>query len=271
MRERALVLLVSVGVLGLRSGSAAANDRHFTYTYETATLNAGDVELEPWTTYRFGRERYYSRFDQRLELEVGVTDHLMSAWYLNLTSVAADVEDDAGVVARESELEFAGVSSEWKLKLTDPVADVLGSALYLEGTLAPTGAEVEGKVLLDKRVGQLLLAANLVGEFGRTWEERGETEDEVELATLLAAAWILDERASVGLELRQLNELAGGSELESAVLYVGPTVSYAAAGWWSALTLLPQVAAFAGATEGHRFDLERRERVQVRLLIGAHL
>jgi len=271
MRERTLVLLVSVGVLGLRSGSAAANDRHFTYTYETATLNAGDVELEPWTTYRFGRQRYYARFDQRLELELGVTDRLMSAWYLNLTSVAADVEDDAGVVARESDLEFAGVSSEWKLKLTDPVADPLGTALYLEGTLAPTEAKIEGKVLLDKRVGPLLLAANLVGEYGRAWEERGETEDEVELVTLLAAAWVFDERASVGLELRQLNELEGGSELESAVLYAGPTVSYAVDGWWSAFTVLPQVAAFAGITDGHRLDLEHRERVQVRLLIGVHL
>ncbi len=271
MREKTCVLLAAVGVLGLRSSPAAANDRHFTYTYETATLNAGDVELEPWTTYRAGRERYYSRFDQRLELEVGVTDHLMSAWYLNLTAVAADVEDDAGVVARERELEFAGVSSEWKLKLTDPVADPLGTAVYVEGTLAPTEAAVEGKVLLDKRVGPLLLAGNLAGEYERSWEARGEIEDEFELVTLLAAAWLFDERASIGLELRQLDELAGSGELESAVLYAGPAVAYAGDGWWSALTVLPQVAAFAGATAGHRLDLEHRERLQVRLLLGAHL
>ena len=70
--SRALLgAVLGIAVLTLPA-VAAANDRHFTYTYETAVLPPGARELEVWTTWRAGRERYYSRFDHRLELEVGV-------------------------------------------------------------------------------------------------------------------------------------------------------------------------------------------------------
>src|SRR5678810_823141 len=77
-------------VLGML-GQAGATERRFTYTYESATLGAGEREIEPWTTLRLGRNEYYRAIDNRLELEVGITDRLMTAWYLNLSSAAADV------------------------------------------------------------------------------------------------------------------------------------------------------------------------------------
>src|SRR5690349_5873934 len=60
---------------------AHANERHFTYTYESATLPAGAVELEPWTTVRAWKDDYYLRFDHRLEFELGLTDNLLAAFY----------------------------------------------------------------------------------------------------------------------------------------------------------------------------------------------
>jgi hypothetical protein len=50
-----------------------ANERHFTLSYESATLPAGAVEIEPQTTFRMGREQYYLGLDHRLEFEVGIT------------------------------------------------------------------------------------------------------------------------------------------------------------------------------------------------------
>src|SRR5262245_37079716 len=99
-------------------GLASANDRRFTYTYESAVLPAEARELEVWTTARLGRNDYYSRFDQRLEFEVGLTNRLQTSLYLNYSGVTAD---SMGV--RSSSFEFQGVSSEWKYKISDPVAD----------------------------------------------------------------------------------------------------------------------------------------------------
>src|SRR5262245_5114486 len=70
---------------------AEANERHFTYTYETAVLPQGAKELEFWTTPRLGREDYFARFDQRLEFEVGLTNRLQTSVYLNMDAVTQDV------------------------------------------------------------------------------------------------------------------------------------------------------------------------------------
>ena len=51
-------------------------------------------------------------------------------------------------------------------------------ALYGELLVSPTESELETKVILDKQVGNLLLAANLVGEFELEYDTM-ETEPEV--------------------------------------------------------------------------------------------
>src|SRR5690349_18573651 len=124
MTSRFAAALLAVGLLaGPLSGVARATDRHFVYTYESGVLNPGDAELEPWTTNRFGRDRYYNRFDQRVEFELGLVERLQTSFYLNFASITQDivVEDGTGqsVLVRESETEFEGVSSEWKFKVTD--------------------------------------------------------------------------------------------------------------------------------------------------------
>jgi hypothetical protein len=55
-----------------------ANERHFTYTYESAVPPPGGRELELWSTFRNDRTGYYSRLDQRAEFEVGISDRLLS-------------------------------------------------------------------------------------------------------------------------------------------------------------------------------------------------
>src|SRR5206468_7233929 len=100
------------GVL-LVATPAGATERRFTYTYESATLGAGEREIEPWTTLRLGRNEYYRALDNRLELEFGVTDRLMTAWYLNLSSETADVPVEGappGTLSRQTGFEH-GVSS----------------------------------------------------------------------------------------------------------------------------------------------------------------
>jgi hypothetical protein len=262
---RPLAIALAVASLAfLFAGPAAANERHFTYTYESAVLPAGGKELEVWSTARIGREDYFVRFDERLEFEVGLTDALQTAFYLNWTAVTADVAPDT----RESVTEFTGVSSEWKLKLMDPVADAVGLGLYGELAGGTDEAEIEGKLIIDKQVGDLLVAGNLV--LANEWElEPEETETEQEVELVLAGAYFLRPGLSAGLELRNHNEIVEG-EWEHSALFLGPVVGYATDDWWATITLLPQLPALKKEGDGSRV-LDEHEKLEARLLFSFHL
>jgi hypothetical protein len=52
----------------------------------------GAREIEIWTTARLGREAFFARFDQRLELAVGLTDRLMTAVYETEAETGVEVD-----------------------------------------------------------------------------------------------------------------------------------------------------------------------------------
>ena len=245
---------------------AVASERRFVYTYESSVLNAGDLEFEPWTTLRNGRTDFYNRYDQRLEFEIGLTDRLQTAWYVNLTGLGQDKS-----TGREFQTDFKGFSSEWKYKVMDPVADLIGLAFYLEGSSGPKEAEVEGKIITDKRFGHVLAAFNLVGGYEWEFEGSGETETEAEIELDLGLTYFLTARLTVGLEVRNHNEFPSGEGWESSALFAGPTLSYATASWWTAVTIMPQIRALKGASEGRNLDLDGHEKVEARVIIGFHL
>lgn len=248
-------------ILAVSAAVAAASERHFTYTYESAVLRPGARELEPWNTFRLGQSGFYSRLDTRLEAELGLTDRLQTSLYLNLKAQSADTPD-----GRSSSTELEGISSEWKLKLSDPVADRAGVALYGELSAGPSEVELEGKLILDKRVGRFLGALNLVAE--REWNfEEPETERETKLEVDAAGCWFLTPRLTAGLELRSHTVVPPPGEPTRSALFLGPTLSYAREGWWVAASVLPQVWAPAGASDGH-LDLVEHQRVEVRILFG---
>lgn len=263
--HRVVAALVGVVVASsFLSAEAIANERHFTYTYESATLPQGAREVEIWTTSRLGRNGYYSRFDQRLEFEVGVTDRLMTSLYLNGKTVAAP--DSAGDIAISTE--WGSVSNEWKYKLLDPAADAVGLALYGEVTAATDELELEAKLIVDKRIGNVLLAGNLVleNEWGFTV---GEVGSELVAEVDLAASYFLTDRLTLGVELRHANIFAGGA-FEHSALFFGPTVAYARDDWWVALTIMPQLPNFVQPS-GTALDVGDFEKFNARLLFSFHL
>jgi hypothetical protein len=256
--------LFAFACLFLLPATADANERHFTYTYESAVLPVGAREIEIWTTSRTGKEDYFVAFDERLEFEVGLTDRLMTAFYLNWSAVTADVDPPG---ARQSATEFTGVSSEWKLKLMDPVAAAFGLALYGELTGGTDEAELEGKLIIDKQIGDLLLAGNLV--LANEWElEPDETETEQEIEIDLAAAYFLRPGFSAGLELRNHNDFHG--DWEHSALFLGPVLGYGTETWWAALSILPQLPALKKEGDGSRV-LDDHEKLEARILFSFHL
>ncbi|HXU83511.1 MAG TPA: DUF6662 family protein [Polyangia bacterium] len=259
MHHRPLLTLALLAAAVLPR-AAAANERHLTYTYETATLPQGAKELEVWTTGRVGRHQDFVGFDHRVEFEVGLTNRLQTSFYLNFSA-----ERDG---TTSSGLAFGGVSSEWKYKITDPVADAIGFAGYGELTAGTDFYELEGKLIFDKVIGKTLLAANIVG----AWEKEVGHEPELELELDLAAARFLTQHLSLGLEVRNHNELEEGEEWEHSALYAGPVLAYTAESWWATLSVLPQLPALkkpSGET-GARV-LDGGEKWNARLLFSFRL
>jgi hypothetical protein len=269
MRRGFLAGCLAVSGVLLAPG-ARADIRSFAFTQESRVLAPGQSELEPWTTFRVGRSRYYSALDGRLELEHGLTPGLQLALYWNFTTETRDLVADSltGELSRTTSSEFASASAELKYQLSDPTADLLGSALYFETTLGPRESELEAKLILDRALGKWLLAANFIGELELEplrAAEGSELETAFVLTPTLAAAYLFS-HASVGLELRAPLGLAG--EGESATLFGGPVVRWSDSGFWAALGVQPQLAAFSGKSSHSRLALDDHERLEVRLLAG---
>jgi hypothetical protein len=211
-----------------------------------------------------------------MEFEMGLADDLLTAFYLNWKTATVE-EVVAGVPQGEAEheFEFQGISSEWKLKLADPVADAVGFALYGEVGLGDHEAELEGKLILDKRMGNWLLAYNFVLE--KEFEfEPGETEEETALENVLGIAHVFNERFSLGLEARQHaefipNDPAG--DPEHIAWFAGPALSYAGANWWVAATCLFQLPAIqsSSADPGRNLVLDEHEEINVRVILSWEL
>lgn len=260
-----LLALCSLWVGGFFA-PAHANERRFTYTYESGVLPPGQRELEFWTTWRNGRANYYSRFDHRAEFEFGLTDRLMTAVYLNWEKITEqDPADDRSAVTSSA---FTGISSEWKYKLLDPVANPLGLALYQEYSVDTDEFAWESKIILDKKIGRTLLAYNFVIE--PEWEfQPGHTEYEIEVENDLGATYFFTPRFSGGLELRNHNEKTKSSTgFEHSALFLGPVVSYARENWWISVTWLRQLPALKKSIDNPQDDLilDEHEKNNIRIL-----
>jgi hypothetical protein len=254
----------------LASASAFADVRSFVYTQESRVLAPGESELEPWTTFRLGRTHYYSALDGRLELEHGLAQNLQLALYWNFATVTQDVVQDTltGELGRVTSSEFSSASAELKYRLSDPTADLLGSALYLEATLGPRESELEAKAIFDRSIGPWLFAGNLIGELELEPvrnSDGSELKKALVLTPTLAAAYQFS-HGSVGLELRAPLGLSG--EADSKTLYGGPVARWSDSGMWVALGVEPQLLAFSGKSSGSRLDLNDHERLELRLLAG---
>jgi hypothetical protein len=256
---RSFALAIAV-LAGLAWASTDAHARRFTYTYQSGVADKGEVEFASWTTMRTQQDVFYRGFDQRMEFEVGIASRLQTAWYLNFAAVAQDESPDV----RQSDVEWAGVSNEWIYHLQDAVADPFGMALYFEWGLAPTEADFEFKLILDKRAGDFLTAFNATVE--PEWDyESAETESAINLEIDLAAAYFLSSAFSLGAEMHNYTVWADGGGSEYSALLLGPVASYASDGWEATVTVLPQIATLSGD------DPAQHNKLETRLIFGIDL
>ena len=260
------ILLLSVFICIVTG--AIAQDRVFTYTYQSGVLNKGQKEIEVWSTLSGGRNNFFKSLDHSLEFEVGLGRKLQTSFYLNYGNTSAVVEENGiQILTNSTSYSF---SNEWKLKLSDPVADRIGSALYFEYSLAPTSTAFEGKLIIDKQIGRFTNAFNLVGEYELEHaftpdgnKLRSENEGEFTLELNYGLSYKVKDHLNLGLEAMSQNQISG-SDWKNSVLLMGPALSYSTSGFWINLTCMPQITNFKGGG----LELNDHERLQTRLIFS---
>lgn len=242
-------------------------DRIFTYTYQSNVLNKGQREIEVWNTLRQGKQDFFSRLDNRTEFEVGLGGNLQTSFYLNLTTITQTVMD--GVQKTTDTRHEIGFSNEWKLKLTDPVANPVGLALYGEYGISSSEYELEGKLIFDKKINNLTIAGNVSyeGEFAPLyidnqlkWGKEGHVDYNLALGYAIGYGFHLTQENNFGNVYIE-------KELQHSALYSGVGFSYNRENFWVNFTVLPQIRSFKGETNS-RLDLNEFEKVQFRLLFS---
>jgi len=259
------ILLVCIALFSAINSNA--QDRLFTYTYQSSVLNKGQRELESWNTLRAGREDYYARFDNRTEYEIGLGKNLQTSFYLNLTSISStSIDNSSKSVSTEHEI---GFSNEWKLKLLDPVANSFGAALYGEVGIFSNEVELEGKVILDKKIGNLTIAANGVyeQEFAPGYiNNELKWQNEKKAEAYLAFAYSLNPKFNLTLENAYKNVFVE-SELTNSALFTGLGFSYVQDKFWVNFTAMPQLTSLKGESTNN-LNLNEYEKIQIRLLFS---
>lgn len=160
---------LAVILLAAASATAHANPRALPFTYTTDTLPAGHVELEQYADLVTLRgissastkpETYLGSAFQT-EIEIGLLDRLELGLYLTYNPNLGDA------IASQTAVPGSGTGLKQRLKylLADPGEWPIDVGLY--GELVESGQEIEleAKLLLGRRFGNLRVAANLTAEY----------------------------------------------------------------------------------------------------------
>ena len=140
--------------------------------------------------------------------------------------------------------------------MTNPTTDLLGSALYLEVNAGNRSLEIEGKLLLEKKIGRATIAYNAILE--AKWAGRNLSEETGgEVAQTLGASLELNKHFSAGLEALHEIDLPDWSESEKSVVWLGPNASFRARNFYATVTGLFRVT-----------SNEDEPSVQTRLIFG---
>ena len=275
MKKSLVILFILVNALEIKS-----QDRLFTYTYQSGVLNKGQKEIEIWNTFHWGRDDYYRAFRHRIEYEVGLGKNVQTAFYLNITSASSQVARPVTLgnvtIAEAALVSSTGISfsNEWKIKLSDPVANTIGSGLYGEIGIAADELELEAKILLDKKIGRTLSALNIVGEIEFESEvENGEVEQEAEYAFEFdyGFSYNINNNWNVGFEVRNHNAVTEEDGWKYSALFGGPGFSYVSERFWLNFTAMPQIAGLYHHNNSGLIDgkvLDDHEKLETRMIFS---
>lgn len=270
--QRRRVGIIVAGILCLYN-TAQAQDRNFARTYQTNVLPKGAIDLEFWHTSRIGHAgQFFHAQDQRLEVEFGLGKNWQTAFYFNRFQTRYSTSADGTATSTEF-----GFSNEWKVKLSDPVANKIGFALYGEwGIKGGDELELESKIILDKVIGKNLFAFNGVYELEKEFEwQNGKINfNNYEMPVEFDFGYMYTVRKNwgLGVEIRNHNLVTKDEGWVHSVLFGGPTINYRSSRWFVIFNYLPQWNNIhKTATAPGAKVLDDLERTEARILVGITL
>ena len=151
---------------------------------------------------------------------------------------------------------WKGSGVEAVYQLTDANKDFIGSALYGEVIMNDRDLELEGKILLQKNFGPLMLVYN--GVIEAHWEDHYENKVGV-LEQTLGLSYQLLPSFSVGLEAKQEVAFEEWRHSGGNAVFVGPNVSFRKGGFFAAVAGLFRMS-----------DVHGEPQVELSTIIGFH-
>lgn len=197
----------------LTADAAHANPRPLAFTYPYATTANGQMEVEQYldlipidVTGTDGDVSTRLRFDLQTELELGLSDHWELGFYL------------VGRQPADGPYAFRGIKQRLRGRFAEEGDLPVDLGIYLEIAEYADKIELEQKLILGKRLGSLLLLANISFEQEIPYDG-GEVE--VVFNPSAGLSYAFTPAVSLGLEYRTDGEL---SELGEADHYLGPVL-----------------------------------------------
>lgn len=257
--------------LCLVPATSRANPRPLPFSYPFESLPADGFEVEqivdmtPVKTQDLtGADRTIPRTTLTTEFEYGLTSRLELGFYLQLA--------DQPTVGTDASLRFDGLKQRLRYQLAEPGAWPIDVAVYGEVAELRAEFELEGKVILQKRFGNLRAICNLWAEREFYYAGRREWV----LHPTLGAAYEFGPRLALGLESWLVKEIAdhddgppGADKYNSGPIgYLGPTLFAEGRGrGWISLGAYTRVTDFSRSGQvGDYWG-----RFWIRVLIGIDL
>jgi len=240
-----------------------ADRRYFGRSYLANTLPAKAFEFELWNTARIGKaDGYFYRFQPRMEFEYGMTDRLTTSLYMNFNSKQIE-----NATTSSKEFGFDGSAIEFRYRLTELGELFVDPALYVELTYAGSEVEYESKIILSKRLGNIITALNVTGEIERdVIANKHETSFELtggigyDITPIFAA----------GIEIKNHTNFDDiyGKKANSA-LFIGPSINLLTDKFYFTFNFLTQVSGSPAVQSG--LDLAGHEKYEIRTILGIEL
>lgn len=232
--------------------NADAGERRFTYSYEADTTPPGIVEYEQFVTWKASKQNdsAYDQIEFRHEIEFGLTDKLQMGIYV------ADWRYTDGRSVSNDGARYRATAIEFIYNLTDPVTDPIGSALYGEVKVGDEVFELEGKVILQKNIGEFVFVYNAIIE--AEWESKDYSDDKGVFEQTFGISYEVTPQLLVGVEALHEVEFDDWDATGPNIFYVGPNVAWRSKeNFWITMTPLFQIT-----------DIEGEPEYQTRFIFG---
>lgn len=263
MKQTLTLFAAAIQIALLLNNMSYADRKYFARSYLANTLPQRAMELEIWNTMRIGKtEGFYYRMQPRFELEYGATDRLTTSIYFNFDQRIASEN-----AYNSSPLEFSSSSLELRYRLTNPGDIFVDPALYFEFSYGGAEIEYEPKIILSKRIGDVVTAVNINAEIER---KIIDSEHESKFEFTAGVAYDLSNNIAFGLEFRNHRNYEDiFKKEENQATFIGPTFNIQTEELYFTINFLKQVG--GSPSTKNNLDLDGHENFEIRTILGINL